>query len=121
VNSPAGLYNNEGILMTQHIDPPTFLFEVGQIVHHKRYAYRGVIFGRDPGCKADEDWYSNNKTQPDRYQPWYHILVDGGMHTTYVAESNLEPDSTCAPIHHPWLNQIFKTYLKGRYYQENLN
>jgi heat shock protein HspQ len=107
--------------MANPLDPQNFQFEIGQIVHHKRYGYRGVVYDRDPICAADEDWYEKNKTQPDRNQPWYHVLVDGAAHTTYVAQSNLEADQTGAPILHPLLNALFKTYLDGRYYQEILN
>lgn len=107
--------------VTTPLNPQSFHFEIGQIVHHKRYGYRGVVFDRDPVCEADEQWYQSNPTQPDRNQPWYHVLVDGAAHSTYVAESNLEPDPACAPVVHPLLDGIFKTFLKGRYYRENLN
>jgi hemimethylated DNA binding protein len=53
----------------------------------------GVVFERDPACMADEAWYLANKTQPPRDQPWCHVMVDGAERTTYVAESNLEPDA----------------------------
>ena len=31
-------------------------FKVGDVVRHRRYHYRGVIYGWDPECKAEEDW-----------------------------------------------------------------
>jgi len=96
-------------------------FEIGQVIHHKRYHYRGVIFGRDQTCQGDEAWYQKNQTQPDRDQPWYHVMVDGAEHTTYVAQSNLEPDETGEPVNHPLLGQFFKSLHQGRYYAENLN
>ena len=46
-------------------------FEVGQIVHHKRYNYRGVIAKADARCGAPDEWYRGNPTQPNRSQPWY--------------------------------------------------
>ena len=49
------------------------------------------------------------------------MLVDGKPHTTYVAERNLEPDTSQAPIAHPMLSQVFQTFLNGRYYKDNLN
>ena len=107
--------------MANSIKPKDFKFEIGQLVHHKRYGYRGVIYDHDPNCTADPAWYQKNQTQPDRDQPWYHVLVDGGAQTTYVAQSNLEPDETCDPIVHPLIDVVFKTYLEGRYYRENLN
>ncbi|MBN1476320.1 heat shock protein HspQ [Candidatus Sumerlaeota bacterium] len=103
--------------------PPSepFKFEVGQIVHHVRYDYRGVIFDRDPECHASEEWWMGNQSQPRRDQPWYHVLVDGAEHTTYVAESNLEPDPSGEPIRHPFLPQAFQSFVGGRYHADNLN
>ena len=101
--------------------PTHFKFEVGQLVQHKRYNYRGVIFERDPLCRADENWYANNQTQPDRNQPWYHVMVDGAHYTTYVAEANLERDASTQPILHPWLERVFETFHNGHYFKENLN
>jgi heat shock protein HspQ len=96
-------------------------FRIGDIVEHARYGYRGVIFGQDPVCTADEKWYQSNHTQPDRNQPWYHVMVDGAEHTTYAAESNLKPDESGQPIEHPLLGQHFPAFFKGRYYTEPLN
>lgn len=96
-------------------------FQVGEVVHHKRYKYRGVIFQRDPVCQADEAWYQSNRTQPDRDQPWYHVMVDGSEDTTYVAEEHLEPDPTGKLVNHPMIDKVFISFLKGRYYKESLN
>ncbi len=52
------------------------LYHPGQIVRHRRYGYRGVVVDSDLTCKADEAWYQSNQTQPDRNQPWYHVLND---------------------------------------------
>lgn len=98
-----------------------FKFQVGDVIHHRRYGYRGAVFGRDPSCAADEAWYQKNQTQPARDQPWYHVLVHGHTHTTYVAESSLEPDPTREPIVHPLLEKFFSTFLRGKYHPENLN
>ena len=98
-----------------------YRFEVGQIVHHKRYGYRGVIFDCDIRCEASQEWYMKNQTQPPRDAPWYHVLVHGGAHTTYVAESNLTLDESGARIAHPLLDRFFQSYLKGRYYAEPTN
>jgi heat shock protein HspQ len=100
---------------------PTPRFEPGQLVHHKRYDYRGVIVSVDANCQADEAWYQNNQTQPARNQPWYHVLVDGSHHTTYVAEGNLELDRELTEINHPLLRKFFRHFLGGRYHQEPLN
>lgn len=90
----------------------------GQIVHHKKYGYRGVIYDVDEVCKANDDWYLANKTQPNRKQPWYHVLVDGGSNTTYVAEENLERDQDQGPIHHPLIDEFFSGFDKGKYFRD---
>lgn len=96
------------------------LYFVGQLVHHKHCDYRGVIVSADPECRADDAWYLRNPTQPDRKQPWYHVLVDGGRET-YVAEENLEPDILGKPINHPLVARFFPTFSGGRYYRQSFN
>ena len=82
-------------------------FEPGQVVEHLKYDYRGLIVALDNTCQATEDWYLTNKTQPNQNQAWYHILVDGAQHVTYVAESNLRLDQIKTPVVHPLLNLFF--------------
>jgi heat shock protein HspQ len=94
-------------LNNSYQDPIENEFEVGQIVEHKIYEYRGLIVEIDPSCMASEDWYRSNQTQPEKNQPWYHILVDGAHHITYVAESNLLKDSLKKSVVHPMLNLFF--------------
>ena len=94
---------------------PNARFRPGAIVFHKRYRYRGVVVEGDDRCLADEAWYQGNLTQPDRSQPWYHVLPDGIPHTKYVAEDNLMPDPTGAPISHPLLDRYFTGYADGYY------
>ena len=96
------------------------MFNEGTIVHHLRYNYRGVVVKVDATCQASETWYGKNRTQPERGQPWYHVLVDGGQET-YVAESNLELDTEGEPVSHPAVSQVFPTFLNGKYYRQNLN
>jgi|APSaa5957512576_1039674.scaffolds.fasta_scaffold373010_1 heat shock protein HspQ len=90
-------------------------FRPGQIVHHKRYQYRGVVLDVDVSCQATDDWYNGNHTQPKRNQPWYQILVDDDNKATYVAEENLEEDETCLPVNHPLIDQVFLRYKNGGY------
>lgn len=99
----------------------SYRFEVGDIVAHRRYGYRGVVFERDPVCRADEEWYQSNQTQPPREQPWYHVLVDGAAHSTYVAQSNLEADPGGERVFHPLLGRYFQSYYQKRYHSEPLN
>ena len=85
-------------------------FKPGLVIRHRRYHYRGVIVDMDQSCQAPQDWYISNQTQPDKEQPWYHVLVDGNQQVTYVAESNLQHDQTGQPIVHPMLNLFFSGY-----------
>ena len=98
-----------------------FKFQAGQVVQHRRYGYRGAILDGDEACRADDDWYQNNQTQPRRDQPWYHVLVDGAEHMRYVAEENLEIDATGKPIRHPLIPRYFRGFLHGCYSRESLN
>ena len=75
-------------------------FEVGQVVHHLKFGYRGVVFDVDPCFQGTEAWYEQvARSRPPKDKPWYHVLVHDATHTTYVAERHLEPDTGWRP--HP--------------------
>lgn len=93
--------------------PPRF--EPGQLVRHRRYGYRGVVVDVDGRCKADPQWYMSNRTQPDRAQPWYHVLVHGTTTCTYAAEENLSEDTAIAPVEHPLIGVFFEGFDDGHY------
>lgn len=95
---------------------PGIYYDLGLVVIHKLYAYRGVIVAVDPCCMAGDTWYNSNKTHPPRAQPWYHVLVheSGGL-STYVAQSNLTEDTSGQPIEHPRLQSYFAAFKDGRY------
>jgi heat shock protein HspQ len=95
-------------------------FEIGQVVHHRRYDYRGVVLAIDPLCRATDEWYESNLTQPDRNQPWYHVLVHGGQET-YVAQENLEVDTSGETVNHPMVTRYFGSFVNGRYHVSGLN
>jgi len=95
-------------------------FRPGALVGHRRYRYRGVVVDRDPECRADEGWYQSNQTQPPRDQPWYHVLPDGALHTTYVAEQNLMPDPTGEPVAHPLIETYFSSFGEGYYVRNDV-
>lgn len=95
---------------------PAPLLEIGAVVHHRLYKYRGVVISIDNCCMAGDAWYYANKTQPDKAQPWYHVLVhDSGGLSTYVAQSNLELDPSKTPIEHPRIGSYFSEFVDGRY------
>ncbi|MEN8129591.1 MAG: heat shock protein HspQ [Pseudomonadota bacterium] len=91
-------------------------FSIGQIVHHKLFDYRGVIFDVDAEFQGTEQWYQQvAKSRPPKDRPWYHVLVDGQMLETYVAERNLEPDRSGQLIEHPLLDRFFSNFESGVY------
>ncbi len=91
-------------------------FSIGQIVHHKLFDYRGVIYDVDAVFQGTEEWYEKvAKSRPPKDKPWYHVLVDRQLVETYVAERNLEPDSSDDPIEHPLLEKFFKKSEGGVY------
>lgn len=91
-------------------------FSIGQLVHHRLFDYRGVIFDADPVFQGTDEWYEKVATsRPPKSDPWYYVLVDGERHTTYVAERNLEPDDSEEAIDHPLVHRLFAGLESGRY------
>lgn len=90
-------------------------FQVGQLVQHVRYGYRGVIVDFDGSCAADDDWYLRNSTQPDRGQPWYHVLVHGSSNVTYAAQTSLTEDPSAEEVTHPYITSFFSEFTRGQY------
>ncbi|WP_428609652.1 heat shock protein HspQ [Sedimenticola sp.] len=97
-------------------------WNVGQLVHHKLFGYRGVIYDVDAEFMLSDDWYEQMaKSRPPKDEPWYRVLVDGADYETYVAQCNLEPDSRHDPIEHPDVARVFKAFTGDRYLAEQPN
>jgi heat shock protein HspQ len=95
---------------------PTPKFLVGQLVHHRLFDYRGVIFDVDEDFKGSDDWYEHvARSRPPKDEPWYRVLVHDHGRETYVAERNLEADSVGEPIEHPLIGRIFSAFKDGYY------
>jgi heat shock protein HspQ len=95
-------------------------FSVGQLVHHLKFDYRGVVVDVDPIFQGSEDWYNNVAiSQPPKDQPWYHVLVDDADHMTYVAERHLEEDASSDPVHHPAIDALLGQFRDGSYQPRN--
>jgi len=94
-------------------------FSVGDIVRHRLFGYRGVIFDVDPNFQLTEEWYDTvARSRPPKDRPWYHVLVEGSDTITYVAERNLETDRSGRPIDNPAVDEIFSRFENGRYKRE---
>ncbi len=92
------------------------LFRVGQIVHHQKFDYRGVIVDVDHIFKGTDEWYARvARSRPPRHRPWYRVLVHDQQIETYVAERHLEPDRTREPISHPYIGLFFDEFRGDRY------
>ena len=94
----------------------TCQFSIGQIIHHLKFDYRGVIIDVDASFESSEEWYEMMaKSNPPKDKPWYHVLVNKSTTTTYVAEQNLEENSSKQPILHPLVDVYFSRFEEGRY------
>lgn len=95
-------------------------FSVGQLVHHTRFDYRGVVVDVDATFQGSDEWYESvARSRPPKDAPWYHVLVHEGEHSTYVAERHLEADESEEPIRHPMLDACFTGFSGGRYLRED--
>ena len=84
---------------------------IGKIVHHKLFDYVGVVLDIDPIFQSSEEWYKQvARSRPPKNKPWYHVLVHGAEHSTYVAEQNLELEEKPMAIQHPLVNSIFTKF-----------
>jgi len=89
----------------------TAKFHVGQVIHHTLFDYRGVIVDVDPEFRVGLALDGREKrpgTHAGAHCPWYHVLVDGTADRTYVAEQNIEADSSGRPVDHPDIVDYFE-------------
>ena len=91
-------------------------FFLGQVIHHNKFDYRGVIIDVDPIFSGTEEWYEQVAlSKPPKDKPWYHVLVEDSLIQTYVAERHLETDPSKKPINHPLINELFSEFKEGVY------
>jgi heat shock protein HspQ len=94
-------------------------FSIGEVVRHKLFDFRGVIFDIDPVFANSEEWYQSipENVRPMRDQPFYHLLAENGenSYVAYVSQQNLETDSEAGPVDHPSVTEMFEAFRDGRY------
>ena len=94
-------------------------FSIGQVVRHRFYPFRGVIFDVDHTFSNTEEWWLAipEDKRPAKDQPYYHLLAENEETTyeAYVSEQNLLPDDTGEPCRHPAVPDYFGDYNDGRY------
>lgn len=91
-------------------------FTLGQVVHHQELDCRAVIVDVDPMFLGDGETASMmiGEGKPlDR--PWYHVLINGREHVSYVSESAIEPDESGTPIMHPSVDLFFREFRNDHY------
>jgi heat shock protein HspQ len=95
-------------------------FSVGQIVRHRLFPFRGVIYDVDPTFSNTEEWYQSipAERRPSKDQPFYHLLAQnaqGGPYEAYVSEQNLLPDAENGPVVHPMIDIMFEKIAGDHY------
>jgi heat shock protein HspQ len=91
-------------------------YSIGDLVHHVLFDYRGVIVDIDANFQLNDEWYDTvARSRPPKDEPWYHVLVHNAINSTYVAEQNLEPDSSSLDINHPLIHSYFSEIQNGSY------
>ncbi len=94
-------------------------FQIGDIVRHRVYAFRGVIFDVDPEFANTEEWWQSipEDLRPRKDQPFYHLLAenDDTSYIAYVSEQNLLMDETGKSVSHPRVGDFFTGREDGRY------
>ncbi len=95
-------------------------FQIGKVVKHKRFNFRGVIFDVDPEFNNTEEWYESIplENRPRKDQPFYHLFAENHDKTPYIAyvsEQNLEPETSGDPVDHPGIEEVFDGVEGGIY------
>jgi heat shock protein HspQ len=94
-------------------------FSIGQVVKHRRYAFRGVIYDVDPVFSDTEEWWLSipEEVRPHKDQPFYRLFAENAEteYVAYVSEQNLEPDTSGDPVRHPQVDETFVRAQDGAY------
>lgn len=99
-------------------------YHIGQIVKHRIYPFRGVVFDVDPVFDNTDEWYDSipHDVRPKKDQPFYHLFAESEEteYVAYVSEQNLVPDDSGEPVHHPQIDEIFTRDSKGLYHSRDI-
>jgi heat shock protein HspQ len=94
-------------------------FRIGQVVKHRKFPFRGVIFDVDPVFNNTEEWWLAipADVRPSKDQPYYHLLAENAEteYIAYVSEQNLLPDDSGKPLRHPQVREMFEVQRDGSY------
>jgi heat shock protein HspQ len=99
--------------------PRAAKFGIGEIVKHRKYPFRGVIYDIDPVFANTEEWWLSipEEVRPAKDQPFYHLYAENSdtEYMAYVSEQNLEADDSGAPLRNPQIDEAFVRSDTGRY------
>ena len=105
--------------MSQSSPARTAKFKIGDVVRHRVYPFRGVVYDVDPVFNNTEEWLASipEEIRPRKDQPFYHLLAENDRTTyvAYVSEQNLLPDETGKPCRHPMVPEMFEGPVEGAY------
>lgn len=100
-------------------------YKIGQVVRHRVYPFRGIIFDVDPTFSNTEEWWESipAEVRPHKDQPFYHLLAENAEteYIAYVSEQNLLLDTSGEPIRHPQVSEIFVRDEQGGYRPRHSN
>jgi heat shock protein HspQ len=98
-------------------------FMIGQVVKHRIYPFRGIVFDIDPTFNNTEEWYQSipAEIRPQKDQPFYHLFAENSEteYVAYVSEQNLLPDTSDEPVRHPQVSEVFVRDPDGSYRPRN--
>src|SRR5476651_581854 len=101
------------------MEPRVAKFGIGQVVKHRIYPFRGVIYDVDPVFANTEEWWRQipAEVRPAKDQPFYHLFAENAetQYVAYVSEQNLLPDMSDTPIRHPQVAEVFVRDADGAY------
>ncbi len=94
-------------------------FAIGEVVRHRLFDFRGVVFDIDPVFANSDEWYESipADARPRKDQPFYHLLAENAeaSYVAYVSQQNLIVDDSEEPVDHPAIHGLFDDYADGRY------
>ena len=94
-------------------------FSIGDLVRHRVFPFRGVIFDVDPEFANSDEWYESipDEIRPRKDQPFYHLFAENEEteYIAYVSEQNLLMDDNREPVRHPQVNEVFERRSDGSY------
>ena len=105
--------------MGRAIEMPSARFAIGEVVRHRIFDFRGVIFDVDAVFANSDEWYEAipEAIRPSKDQPFYHLFAENAdsAYVAYVSQQNLVPDDSDEPIDHPAIAGLFDALEGGRY------